>query len=29
MIRLAVEADLPGVAAIYEEILDHEEATQS
>ena len=29
MIRLAVEADLTEVAAIYEEILSHEEATQS
>lgn len=27
MIRLATEADLPAVAAIYEAILDHEDAT--
>ena len=27
MIRLARESDLPAVAAIYEAILDHEDAT--
>ena len=27
MIRLANEHDLPAVAAIYEAILDHEDAT--
>lgn len=27
MIRLAIESDLPAVAAIYEAILDHEDAT--
>ena len=27
MIRLANELDLPAVAAIYEAILDHEDAT--
>ena len=27
MIRLASEQDLPAIAAIYEAILDHEDAT--
>ena len=29
MIRLATESDLPAVAAIYDAILDHEDATGS
>ena len=27
MIRIAKESDLPAVAAVYEAILDHEDAT--
>ena len=29
MIRIAKESDLPAVAAVYEAILDHEDATRS